>query len=94
MDLKEGGYVVHLNEGIGIFRGLVQLKTEEMKKDYLKLEYLDKAFLYVPIEQMMLVEKFVGGDGAKQLSKLGGSGWSNLKKRVKEKSQKTRKAAD
>ena len=91
MDLKEGGYVVHLNEGIGIFRGLVQLKTEEMKKDYLKLEYLDKAFLYVPIEQMMLVEKFVGGDGAKQLSKLGGSGWSNLKKRVKEKSQKLAK---
>ncbi|MBU1667827.1 transcription-repair coupling factor, partial [bacterium] len=59
-DLKKGDYVVHINHGIGIFQGLKRLDHDGVEKDYLILEYKDGDVLYVPIEQIDLIQKYIG----------------------------------
>ncbi|TCO71369.1 transcription-repair coupling factor [Marinisporobacter balticus] len=84
MDLKVGDYVVHENHGVGKYIGVEQLKLERAKKDYLKLKYSGADLLYVPIEQMDLVQKYIGSDGGTtKLNKLGGTEWKKTKAKVK-----------
>ncbi|AOT73173.1 transcription-repair coupling factor [Geosporobacter ferrireducens] len=84
MDLSIGDYVVHENHGIGKYVGIEQLKVQGAKKDYLKMKYGDGDLLYVPIEQMDLVQKYIGADdGTPKLNKLGGIEWKKTKARVK-----------
>jgi transcription-repair coupling factor (superfamily II helicase) len=83
-DLKVGDYVVHHSHGIGIYEGIMQLNVENIKKDYFKINYVGGDTLYVPTEQMDLIQKFIGGEGKKpKLHKLGGSDWSKTKTKVK-----------
>jgi transcription-repair coupling factor (superfamily II helicase) len=84
-DLKQGDYVVHVDHGIGIYRGLRQLEVDGARRDFMLLTYQDEAKLYVPLERLDLVEKYrSGGDGAKpQLDRLGGGTWERTKTRVK-----------
>lgn len=83
-DLKVGDYVVHENHGIGKYTGIEQLKVQGATKDYLKIKYLAGDCLYVPIEQMDLVQKYIGAeDGAPKLNKLGGAEWRKTKAKVK-----------
>lgn len=83
-DLIPGDYVVHTSHGIGQYLGLETIESEGVKKDYLSLEYANKDKLYIPIEQMDMLQKYVGIEGqAPRLSKLGGSEWVRLKKKVK-----------
>ncbi|MDF2548338.1 MAG: mfd [Anaerosolibacter sp.] len=84
MDLNLGDYVVHENHGIGQYVGIEQLKVQGAKKDYLHIKYSDGGSLYVPIEQMDLVQKYIGSDGASpKLNKLGGVEWKKAKAKVK-----------
>lgn len=84
MDLSIGDYVVHENHGIGKYVGIEQLKVQGAKKDYLKMKYGDGDLLYVPIEQMDLVQKYIGADdGTPKLNRLGGVEWKKTKARVK-----------
>jgi transcription-repair coupling factor (superfamily II helicase) len=83
-DLKVGDYVVHENHGIGKYIGVEQLSVQGAKKDYLKVKYLGEDILYVPIEQMDMVQKYIGSDGIKpRLNKLGGSEWKKTKAKVR-----------
>ncbi len=83
-DLNIGDYVVHENHGIGKYIGIDQLKVEGIKKDYLKIKYSGEDYLYVPIDQMDLVQKYIGGDDrGPKLNKLGGSEWRKTKAKVK-----------
>jgi len=83
-DLAIGDYVVHENHGIGKYIGIEQLKVEGIKKDYLKIKYSGTDFLYVPIDQMDLVQKYIGGeDRTPKLNKLGGAEWKKTKAKVK-----------
>lgn len=83
-DLSIGDYVVHENHGIGKYIGIEQLKVEGIKKDYLKIKYSGTDLLYVPIDQMDLVQKYIGGeDKAPKLNKLGGAEWRKTKDKVK-----------
>lgn len=83
-DLSIGDYVVHENHGIGKYIGIDQLKVEGIKKDYLKISYSGGDFLYVPIDQMDLVQKYIGGDeGSPKLNKLGGAEWKKAKAKAK-----------
>ncbi|KXG76568.1 Transcription-repair-coupling factor [Thermotalea metallivorans] len=84
IDLNIGDYVVHENHGIGKYAGIEQLKVQGVKKDYLHVKYSDGGSLYIPIEQMDLVQKYIGADGVQpKLNKLGGSEWKKAKAKVK-----------
>lgn len=83
-DLKIGDYVVHINHGIGIYSGIENIITDNVKKDYLKLSYADNGNLYIPTNQMDLIQKYIGGDSAKpKIHKLGGTEWAKAKTRAK-----------
>lgn len=84
-DLKIGDIVVHRAHGIGKYIGVDQLVVDKIRKDYIKIEYQDNNFLYVPINQLDLIQKYIGQDiKSPKLSKLNGKDWTSLKKRVKE----------
>ncbi|MDX2037598.1 MAG: transcription-repair coupling factor [Isosphaeraceae bacterium] len=86
LDLNEGDYVVHVNHGIAIYRGLTLIdKSAEHGEETLLLEFAEGSKLYVPIAKIDLVQKYVGGGkGEPHLSKIGGSAWDKRKKRVAE----------
>lgn len=84
-ELSIGDYVVHQAHGIGQYIGIEKLIVEGVKKDYLKIRYQEGAFLYIPTNQMDLIQKYIGSEGKRpKVSKLGGSDWLKTKSRVKE----------
>lgn len=83
-DLKIGDYVVHDNYGIGIYNGIEKMLIDGINKDYLKIQYAERGNLYVPINQMDIIQKYIGGENKKpKLNKLGGTEWSKAKAKVK-----------
>lgn len=83
-DLSVGDYVVHQNHGIGQYIGIEQLVVEGAKKDYLKIKYQGDDYLYVPTNQLDLVQKYIGSEGrGPRLHKMGGTEWTKTKNRVK-----------
>lgn len=84
VQLKIGDAVVHETNGIGIYQGIVKIETDGIKRDYLFLKYRDEDKLYVPVEQMSRVQKYIAPDDNKpKLSKLGTQEWNKTKSRVK-----------
>lgn len=84
-DLKEGDYVVHVHHGIGRYLGIQQLEVGGVKKDYLLIQYAGNDRLYVPIDQISLVQKYIGAEGhVPRLYRLGGNEWAKVKGRVQE----------
>ncbi len=84
VELKLGDYIVHENHGIGLFNGIEKMVVDNISKDYLKIGYADNGVLYVNINQMDMVQKYIGADGKKpKLSKLGGQEWKRVKARAK-----------
>jgi transcription-repair coupling factor (superfamily II helicase) len=83
-DLKVDDYVVHVDHGIGLYRGLKKLPVDHCQRDFMLLEYAEGDKLYLPLERLHLVQKYMGG-GEEQLrlNKLGTQEWARLKKRVK-----------
>ncbi len=83
-ELKLGDYVVHVNHGIGVYKGIKQLEVHGHKRDYLELGYNSGDTLYVPVEQLDLVQKYIGSEGkAPKITKLGGVEWTKAKNKVK-----------
>ncbi|MFA5524733.1 MAG: transcription-repair coupling factor [Tissierellales bacterium] len=83
-DLNIGDYVVHETHGIGKYIGVEQLTVQGVKKDYLSVKYSGQDKLYVPIDQMNLIQKYIGSDaGEPKVSKLGSSEWVKTKTKVK-----------
>jgi transcription-repair coupling factor (superfamily II helicase) len=84
-DLNVGDFVVHQAHGIGQYIGIEKLVVGEIKRDYLKIRYQDSAFLYIPTNQLDLIQKYIGSEGkAPKVNKLGGAEWAKTKSRVKE----------
>ncbi len=82
-ELIYGDYVVHEQHGIGKYLGLNTLEVGGGKRDYLLLKYRGTDKLYIPVDQVGLVQKYSGGDGpAPRLHSLGGGEWQRLKSRV------------
>ena len=85
-ELSIGDYVVHASHGIGIYDSIKTMELSGIKRDYLKINYAGTDSLYIPIEQLGLIKKYSGADGAKpQLTKLGSGSWNKAKLKVKEK---------
>jgi len=83
-DLKVGDYIVHEDHGIGIYEGVVNMNVMDVSKDYLKISYADASFLYVSIENLDLVQKYIGNDDKPpKINKLNGVEWKKSKEKVK-----------
>ncbi|GKS60315.1 transcription-repair-coupling factor [Nitrospira sp.] len=82
LDLND--YVVHVQYGIGRYRGLKRLSVQDNENDYLILEYARGDMLYVPLDRLNQVQRYVGAEGSPpRLDRLGGTGWEKTKARVK-----------
>jgi transcription-repair coupling factor (superfamily II helicase) len=82
-ELNIGDYVVHINHGIGRYIGIETLEIDGAHKDYLHLKYAGNDKLYVPVEQIDQVQKYVGSeDKNPKVSSLGGSDWKKVKSKV------------
>ncbi|SER17079.1 transcription-repair coupling factor [Piscibacillus halophilus] len=82
-ELKVGDYVVHINHGIGKYLGIETLEVNDLHKDYMVINYSGNDKLYVPVDQIDQVQKYVGSEGkAPKLYRLGGSEWKKVKSRV------------
>ena len=85
-ELKPGDYVVHVNHGIGRFEGIKTLENNGVKRDYITITYQHGDQLFVPADQLKLVQKYVASEGKRpHVNKLGGSEWAKTKSRVQSK---------
>jgi len=76
--------VVHLDHGIGLFRKIEKLSVGGFEGDYLKIEYLENAVLYLPVHRMNLVEPYRSDvDDAPALDRLGGKAWAKSVAKVR-----------
>ncbi len=84
-DLKPGDPVVHVDFGVGIYRGLVHLEAGGEEGDYLHLEYAGGDRLYVPVTRIGLVQRYSApGEGMPRLDRLGGTAWQKARQRARE----------
>ncbi len=79
-----GDYCVHETHGIGRVLGNKKISSTEGTKDYVAVEYHGGDILYIPVEQMDILSRYLGSDKKPRLSKIGGKDFENIKKRVKE----------
>ncbi|MFT9850309.1 transcription-repair coupling factor [Aneurinibacillus sp. REN35] len=83
-ELQVGDYVVHVNHGIGKYLGAETLEINGIHKDYLHIKYAGNDKLYVPIEQIDQVQKYVGSEEKEpKVYKLGGTDWKKVKNKVR-----------
>jgi len=79
-DLRDNDFIVHTDHGVGRYLGLIHLTTGGTEGDYLHLEYAGADKLYLPIERIEKVQKFIGGEGSQpRLDKMGGQGWEKAR---------------
>ena len=82
--LKRDDYIVHVDHGIGIYKGLNKLEAGGTIGDYLELEYGGGDKVFLPVDRLNLVQRYGGGENeVPRLDKLGGTTWEKVKKRVK-----------
>lgn len=83
-ELKPGDYVVHANHGIGVYKGIKQIEVSGHKRDYLDIVYDKNDKLYVPVDQLDLIQKYIGNEGKlPKISKLGGTEWQKAKAKAR-----------
>ncbi len=84
LDLEAGDHVVHLAHGIGLFCGIETIDKGGAQVEHCVVEFADKVRVFVPVSKIDLIQKYVGAPrGTPRLAKIGGTGWSRAKERVK-----------
>lgn len=84
-DLQPGDYVVHSVHGIGKYVGTEQLVMDGIKKEFVKIKYQGTDNLYLPVNQLDSLSKYIGaGERQVKLHKLGGQEFKKVKQRVRE----------
>ena len=79
-ELKPGDYMVHIDHGIGLYRGLQHISVGNSGGDFLLLEYAGSDKLFLPVDRLGLVQRYVGPEGSHPaLDKLGGVSWEKSK---------------
>ena len=83
-DVQVGDYVVHETHGIGRFMGIEQLTVQGVERDYLKVKYAGEDSLFIPVDQLGILQKYVGGEGvAPKVNKLSGNEWKKTKAKAR-----------
>ncbi|OVE81402.1 transcription-repair coupling factor, partial [bacterium K02(2017)] len=91
-DLSDGDYIIHLDHGVGIYHGLVKLDYDVHKNDFMLIEYLENDKLYVPIDKLNRVQRFMAEEGTiPQIDKLGGKTWGKTRDKAKRAAKKLAK---
>ncbi|MBN2169871.1 MAG: transcription-repair coupling factor [Candidatus Krumholzibacteriota bacterium] len=81
--LRPGDFVVHIQHGVARYRGMKRIDVLGEEREVLHLSYADEQQLYVPVEQIHLVERYVSqDDGAPRLNRLGEKAWQRTRKRA------------
>jgi transcription-repair coupling factor (superfamily II helicase) len=85
-ELKKGDYIVHYDYGIGRFLEVKQMTVGDYTNDYIHIAYKGDDSLFIPVENIKLLQKYIGSEGMKpKLHKLGSSDWAKTKQRVRNK---------
>ena len=85
VDLDPGDYVVHVNHGIGLFKGIKRINAANSERDYITLEYSGEETVFVPIEQVNLIQRYIGQEGrSPKLDRIGSVSWEKKKNRVRQ----------
>ncbi|QNO14871.1 transcription-repair coupling factor [Alkalicella caledoniensis] len=83
--LDIGDYIVHINHGIGVFKGINTLEVAGGKKDYIYVQYAGNDKLYIPTDQVEVLQKFVGGEGKEpKIYSLSGNDWAKTTKKARQ----------
>ena len=84
LDIKNGDYIVHVDHGIGYYRGIEKLSTGGVEKDFIKIEYRDGDEIFIPVDQINRVQKYIGHEGRiPRIDRLGTDTWKKVKAHVK-----------
>lgn len=85
-ELKPGDYVVHIDHGIGRFGGLEKMEMNGTMAEAVRLVYKNEDLLYVHINSLHKISKYVGKDGIEpKMNRLGSDTWQKLKQSTKKK---------
>jgi transcription-repair coupling factor (superfamily II helicase) len=92
-ELENGDIVVHAEHGVGRYDGLVNLDVGKISQDFIKILYQDEDTLYLPVDRMEMIGKYIGVDGHKPvLDKIGSKAW--IKSKAKARKEVEKMAAD
>jgi len=84
-ELKPGDFMVHTDFGVGLYQGLQHLAFDGIGGDFILLEYAGADKLYLPVDRINLVQRYVGAEGIEpSLDRLGGAGWDKKKAKARE----------
>lgn len=85
VDISPGDFVVHNVHGIGKYLGMTRKEVGGITRDYFKIEYRGNDYLYIPVEQLDVINKYIGaGEGKSvKINKLGGAEWAATKAKVR-----------
>lgn len=82
-ELRPGDYVVHPENGVGRYKGLTTLTVEGIQREYALVQYAGADRLYIPADQVAVLERYIGGeDAAPRLSRLSGGDWKRARSRA------------
>ena len=83
-ELKPGDHMVHIDFGVALYRGLQHLSLTGIEGDFLLLEYAGGDKLYLPVDRINLVQRYVGAEGIEpKLDRLGAAGWEKAKAKAR-----------
>ena len=83
-EISVGDYVVHERYGLGIYRGIEQIESDGSWKDFINIEYKDASNLFIPADQLSIIQKYASAGGGKpRLNSLGGNEWNKTKAKVR-----------
>ncbi len=82
-EISIGDWTVHVDCGICLYRGLTPLTIDGVTREYIQLEFADNEKIYLPTDQIALIQRFIGAEGSPSLTKLGGEQWNRTKAKVK-----------
>ena len=88
-ELKNGDFVVHLEHGVGQYQGLYSLKVNRISQDFILIQYQDDDKLYLPVDRIEMIGKYIGVDGyTPTLDKIGSKAWEKSKTKAKQEVEK------
>ncbi|GIV11056.1 MAG: transcription-repair-coupling factor [Fimbriimonadales bacterium] len=88
MDLQPGDYVVHIYHGVGVFKGLTTLEREGVKREYLLIEYAHPDRIFVPVDQLDRIQKYIAPDDKPpEIKRLSSTAWARTVAKARQKAK-------